>query len=253
MKIRVLGCSGGIGDDRHTTSFLVDDDILVDCGTGVTTLSHAELCRIDHVFLTHSHLDHILSLPLLLDSVGRERGYPLTVHAIPEVLQILKDHLFNWRIWPDFSRIPSPDAPFMQYESLEVGVMVPIGARGVTAIPANHTVPTVGYLIAGPGGSLIFSGDTASHQALWDTANTVPDLRHLVVECSFQDAREDLAKASKHYCPQSLAADLLLLNGGPEVWITHLKPGSEAGIMAELVQHGATRARALSNGQVFEI
>ncbi len=253
MKIRVLGCSGGIGDGRQTTSFLVDDDILLDCGTGVTTLTHAELCRIDHVFLTHSHLDHITSLPLLLDSVGGERGRPLTLHGLPEVLQILKDHLFNWRIWPDFARIPSPEAPFLRYESLFESEPVRLGNRVIAAIPASHTVPAVGYLLRDEGGSLLFSGDTSSHDALWREANSTRDLRHLVVECSFPDGLADIAEASKHYCPGTLATDLRKLKSGPQVWITHLKPGGEADIMAELARHGAVSARALSNGQVFEL
>ena len=66
MRIEVLGCSGGIGDDRHSTSFLIDDDILLDAGSGAMRLTRAAMARIDHVFITHSHLDHILSLPLLL-------------------------------------------------------------------------------------------------------------------------------------------------------------------------------------------
>jgi ribonuclease BN (tRNA processing enzyme) len=252
MKIRVLGCSGGIGDGRHTTSFLVDDDILVDCGTGVTTLTHAELCRVDHVFLTHSHLDHIASLPLMLDSVAGERGHALTLHGLPETLQILRDHLFNWRLWPDFARIPSPEAPLLRYETLHEGASVSLGERFIAAIPANHVVPAVGYLLRGRAGSLLFSGDTAGHGALWDAANAASDLRHLIVECSFQDALADIAAASKHYCPRTLAPDLGRLKAGPEVWITHLKPGGEAGIMAELARHGAV-ASALVNGQVFEL
>ncbi|MEW5770522.1 MAG: 3',5'-cyclic-nucleotide phosphodiesterase [Pseudomonadota bacterium] len=253
MKLRVLGCSGGIGDGRHTTAFLLDDDILLDCGSGVTTLSHAQLRAIDHVFLTHAHLDHILSLPLLLDSVGAERGRPLTLHGLPEVLQTLKDHLFNWQIWPDFARIPTPEAPFLRYEPLRVGEPVRLGAREVTAVPARHVVPAVGYLLRGADGGLLFSGDTAGHEAFWQLANATPDLRHVVVECSFPDHLAAIAEASKHYCPQTLAADLRAARAGAEVWISHLKPGGEAAIMAELAGHGATRARALRNGQVFEL
>jgi len=253
MRIRVLGCSGGIGDGRQTTSFLVDDDMLVDCGTGVTTLTHAELCRIDHVFVTHSHLDHITSLPLLLDSVAGEREHPLTLHGLPEVLQILEDHLFNWHIWPDFARIPTPEAPWLRYEALYEHEAVRLGQRVITAIPAHHTVPAVGYMLRGQDGSLLFSGDTASHEALWQEANRARDLRHLIVECSFQDALAEIAEASKHYCPRTLAADLRKLKSDPQVWITHLKPGGEADIMAELARHGVTATQALYNGQVFEL
>lgn len=251
MKINVLGCSGGIGDGRHTTSLLVDDDILVDAGTGVTRLSRAALARVDHVFLTHSHLDHILCLPLLLDSVAGERGHALALHALPEVLEILKDHLFNWRIWPDFSRIPTIESPFLHYAPLEIGVPVRLGDREITAIPANHVVPAVGYLLHNPTGSLLFSGDTASHSGLWEMADATPDLKHLIVECSFPKAQEDVARASKHYSPETLAADLALMRPDTSVWITHLKPGGEAGIMAELDALAPGRVQALEEGMEF--
>jgi ribonuclease BN (tRNA processing enzyme) len=262
MRIEVLGCSGGIGDGRHTTSFLIDDDILIDAGSGVTRLSRAALARIDHVFITHSHLDHILALPLLLDSVAGEREGPVALHAIPEVLEILKDHLFNWRIWPDFSRIPSVAAPFMRYAPIALGAAVQLpdaeGARReITAIPAHHVVPTTGFQLRGPLGSLLFSGDTSSHPALWALAELSPDLRHLVVECSFGNDQAEVANASRHYHAAQLAADLVGLKAGPEVWITHLKPGGETAIMAELRAdlhaNTAHAVEALTQGQVLTL
>lgn len=252
MRIEVLGCSGGIGDGRHTTSFLVDDDILLDAGSGVTTLSLAALARIRHVFLTHSHLDHILSLPLLLDSVAAHRSEPLVLHAIPEVLEILKDHLFNWRIWPDFARVPSLEAPFLRYAPLVLNAPLVLEDREFTAIPAHHVVPATGYLLRGPTGSLLFSGDTDSHHALWDAANAASDLRHLLVECSFANAQKSIAHASRHYHPARLVADLASLKPGVQVWISHLKPGGEDPIMAELAGASCTVA-ALAQGQVFEV
>ena len=115
MRLRVLGCSGGIGG-RHlrTTSMLLDQDILIDAGTGVGDLTLAELTPIDHVFLTHSHLDHVASIPFMVDTVGQMRDKPVTVYAIPATLEILKNHLFNWSIWPDFTQIPSAEAPFLR-------------------------------------------------------------------------------------------------------------------------------------------
>src|ERR1035437_4004974 len=106
VKLRILGCSGGIGG-RHlrTTSMLVDNDILIDAGTGVADLSLSELSLIDHVFVTHSHLDHIVTIPFIVDTVGGMRAKPLTVYAIPATIEILRNHIFNWIIWPDFTRI----------------------------------------------------------------------------------------------------------------------------------------------------
>ncbi|MBL2595817.1 MBL fold metallo-hydrolase, partial [Klebsiella pneumoniae] len=65
MQIRVLGCSGAIAKDCRTTSFLVGNRILIDAGTVVGDLTLEEMGRIDHVLLTHSHLDHIAALPLM--------------------------------------------------------------------------------------------------------------------------------------------------------------------------------------------
>lgn len=254
MKVRILGCSGGIGGGRHTTSFLVDDDILIDAGSGVTRLELAEMATIGHLFVTHAHLDHILALPTLLDSVGVVRAAPLVVHALPEVIETLRAHVFNWEIWPDFARVPH-ERPCMVYAPLAVGEAVRLGGREITAIPARHGRPAVGYLLRGARGSLVFSGDTASHAALYTIANATDDLRLLIVETSFDDAQRDIAEVSYHYCPATLLPDLARLKPGVPVWITHLKPGGEAAIMAELARPGLPCGipQALAPDQVFEL
>jgi len=253
MRVRILGCSGGIGGGRHTTSFLVDDDILVDAGSGVTRLSLEEMERIDHVFVTHTHLDHILTLPLLLDGVaGRRTG--LRVHALPEAVAILRAHVFNWLIWPDFTQIPDAAHPRLEFAEVGLGKGTRLGGREIVPIPARHGQPAVGYLIRGEAGSLLFSGDTCSHEALWQIANATADLRHLIVEASFPNQRRELADVSSHYCPETLLPDLATLRSGIQVWITHLKPGQEELIMAELTGSGglATAPRALVPDQVIE-
>src|SRR3990170_2388065 len=142
MRLRVLGCSGGIGG-RHlrTTCFLIDSDVLIDAGTGVGDLSLAELSIIDHIFISHSHLDHVASIPFMVDTVGGMRTKPILVHATRATIEILKNHLFNWAIWPDFTEIPTPEAPFLRYEEIELGRTVIIAGREFTALPAIHAVP----------------------------------------------------------------------------------------------------------------
>src|SRR5688572_15917910 len=136
MKVRILGCSGGIGG-RHlrTTSMLVDSDILIDAGTGVGDLSVAELALIDHVFITHSHLDHIACLPFILDSVGDMRNKPLTMYATPATEEIIRTHIFNWAIWPDFSEIPNSENPFLRFQTIRLGENVLLNGRKITALP----------------------------------------------------------------------------------------------------------------------
>lgn len=254
MKLTILGCSGGIGGGRHTTCFKVDDDILIDAGTGITTLSLDALLAIDHVFITHSHLDHVLGLPLLLDAVGEKRATPLVVHALPEVLDILAADLFNWRLWPDFREIPSAEAPWVVFEPLPPGARVTLGGRSFSPLPVAHAVPACGIWIATPAGSLAFSGDTTRSADFVAALNAIPDLRHLIIETSFENALVEIAQASRHHWPDSLAAELSELTVRPTVWITHLKPGNEAAIMDEL--HAAAPGwglAALRQGQAIEI
>jgi ribonuclease BN (tRNA processing enzyme) len=252
MRIRVLGCSGGIGGSLRTTAFLVDDDILVDAGTGVGDLSLGNLAKIDHIFVTHSHLDHVASIPFLVDTVCWMRTSPVVVYGIRETLEILQAHLFNWKLWPDFSQIPDSDSPFMVYREIGVGETIELGGRRITAIPANHTVPAVGYLLDSGKASLAYSGDTAPNPGLWKAVNAAANLRYLVIETAFSNKERDVAVASKHLCPDMLARELEGLRSRPEVFITHLKPGEGALTMREVSgAAGAWGPRMLENQQEF--
>jgi ribonuclease BN (tRNA processing enzyme) len=254
MKLTILGCSGGIGSGRHTTCFKVDDDVLIDAGSGITTLDFEQLLKIDHVFITHAHLDHVLGLPLLLDSVGDLRTAPLIVHALPEVLDVLSRHLFNWHLWPDFREIPSKEVPWLRFAPLALGETFSLNGRSFTPLPVNHVVPACGLQVATPAGSLVFSGDTTHSDAFIAALNAIPDLRHLIIETSFENELVDVAKASKHHWPDSLATELSALTVQPEVWITHLKPGNESAIMNELREAApGWGVEALIQGQVIEI
>ena len=254
MKLTVLGCSGGIGSGRHTTCLKVDDDVLIDAGSGITTLDFEQLLAIDHVFVTHAHLDHVLGLPLLLDSVGDMRGAPLTVHALPAVLEVLSNHLFNWHLWPDFREIPSKEAPWLRFAPLALGEGVSLNGRTFTPLPVNHVVPACGLRVATQAGSLVFSGDTTHSDAFVAALNAIPDLRHLIIETSFENELAHIAQVSKHHWPDSLAAELKMLGVEPEVWITHLKPGNESAIMNELREAApGWGVEALMQGQVIEI
>jgi ribonuclease BN (tRNA processing enzyme) len=253
MRLRILGCSGGIGGNLRTTSLLLDHDVLIDAGTGVGDLSLAEMCAINHVFVTHSHLDHIACLPLLIDSVGFMRDQPLIIHATDETLAILKEHVFNWEIWPDFTEIPNLRQPLLRYERIVLGETVELGGRMLTPLPANHVVPAVGFQIESGSTSLVFSGDTTTCDALWEAVNRIRNLEYLIVETAFSNAEIKLAVVSKHLCPSLLAEELGKLKLNPKIYITHLKPGEVELTMQEVsecVQNFVPKM--LQNGQVFE-
>ncbi len=255
MRIRVLGCSGGIGGaNLRTTSLLVDDDILIDAGTGVGDLSIAELARIDHVFITHSHLDHIACLPLMVDTVGELRDRPLTVWTTGPTLEVLRRHIFNWSIWPDFTEIPSVEQPFMCFREIRVGDEVELGERAVRVLPAQHTVPAVGYALRSGSGTLAFSGDTTICDDFWAAVNALPDLKYLIIETAFPDRDRQLAVMSRHLCPDMLAGELQKLEHSADIYITHLKPSQMDITMREVADTlGALKPRMLRNNHVFDL
>lgn len=253
MKLAVLGCSGGIGgSERRTTSFLVDDDILLDCGTGVGDLPLEALVRIDHVFLTHAHFDHIAFLPLLADSVAEWRNAPVTVHALPGTIDALRKHVFNSTMWPDFTVLPEGN-PMLRFEAVEVGDCVELNGRRIQALPAFHSVPALAWCLDSGAGKLVFSGDTRFDPGFVAALNALGPLQHLLIETAFTDEQRDLAEASSHLHPQSLICLLSGIRSNPQVHISHLKPGQEFRV-TEQIDAGAGRLRPsmLLRGEVLE-
>ncbi len=254
MELRVLGCSGGIAAGRRSTSFMVDEDILIDAGSGVGDLTLDEMGRIKHIVLTHSHLDHVHAIPLLIDSIFDRIETPITVHALPETIAALKEHMFNWVIWPDFTSLPHPEKPVLRYMPMQVGEELVFGSRRFRSVPVNHVIPTVGYVVSGPDSVFAFSGDTTINDSLWEALNEIERLDLLIVECAFSNAQAELCETARHYCPRMLASDLRKLRHEPPIWLTHAKPGEEEQIMRECRTLVTGRVlRQLSGGETFEL
>ncbi len=233
MQLRVLGCSGGIGAGLSTTALLVDEDILIDAGTGIGRLSIAAMRKIRHIFLTHSHLDHLAGIPLMIDSIFDGTRSPLTLHARAETLQALQQHIFNWVIWPDFTKLPAPAAPVLRFQAMAPGEVITLGSRSIEMIAVNHVVPAAGYRMSCPGGAFAYSGDTTTNDGFWAALDRHRRLDLLVVECAFPDDELELSRLARHYCPTLLADDLYKLELRPEVRLTHLKPGDQEIILRQ--------------------
>lgn len=261
MKIRVLGCSGAIAAGYKTTAFLLDDDVLIDAGTGVGDLPLDALAAVDHILLSHSHLDHVLGIPLLADAVLRLRAAarrpPIQVHALPQTLDALRNHIFNGAIWPDFTRLPSREAPVLSLHAFQVGDRLDLGGRVIEVLPAAHTVPAVGFAVDGGAqrahAHWVYTGDTGPNPALWQRLARM-QLSHLVIETAFSDDEAELAHLSQHLCPADLGQELSQLTGSVDVRITHIKPGEMdavmQGVQALDSQH---RISALQAGQEMAV
>jgi ribonuclease BN (tRNA processing enzyme) len=253
MKLQVLGCSGGIGAGLRTTSFLVNDSILIDAGTGIGDLPLAMLQDIEHVLVTHCHMDHIALLPMLCDTKNIAGGKPVTVYALPQTIQALKGHVFNWQIWPDFAEIPDSSEPILRWHAINEGDSLEVAGLRVRVLPANHIVPGVGYAVHDQELSFAFQGDSGSCAGFWQ-ALAVEDVDLLIVESAFNDDEQSMAVRTKHLSPSLLAAELERYTGRARIVITHPKPGEERLVEAQIAAQLAGRnARLLRNGEVIEI
>jgi cAMP phosphodiesterase len=249
-----LGCSGGVGPDLRTTSLLINDDVLIDAGTGVCDLSLEQMGRITDAFITHSHLDHVCGLAFMADNLFDLIDHPLRVHATTPTLETLQTHLFNWKLWPDFSKLPDEKTPLITWHEVRVGEAHRFNGHTLTAFKVLHTVPAVGYALQGNTGTFAFSGDTYATDDLWNALNALERLDHLMIEIAFANDENELAHISRHFTPTLLGRELKKLKHRPKIYLTHHKPGCEAAIEKEC--HAALAGheyRHLKRGDVISL
>ena len=253
MKLTVLGCYGGIGGARRTTALLLDDDVLIDAGSGVGDLSLEQMSMVDHVFLTHSHLDHCGFIPLLADAVAFLRKQPLLVHALPQTIAALKENLLNGKLWPDYSVLPTIADPYIRFVPVTLGETAQLGHRRITPLPARHAVPAAGYRLDSGAGSFVYSGDTTDCEPFWAALNDIENLRYLMIETTFLNANAGGAARSGHMTAALLAQGLARLQRPATLLITHMEPGKEDATMAEVAAAcGKYQPIRLEQGQQFE-
>lgn len=253
MRVTTLGSNASITGELRTTCYLVDEDILIDAGSGAGDLSLVQSIAIDTIFLTHSHLDHSAFLPMLADAAGNFRETPLTVYALPETIAALKEHMFNGKLWPDYTALPTAQRPYLRFRPLRQGETVELGGRRFTALPACHAVPCVGYRIDNGAASLVYSADTTFCEDFWQALNRIDNLKYLLIENTFLNANAAGAQRSGHNTANLLAQGLHLLERPVELFIVHMEAGREQDTMREVLQAaGAFNPQMLQRGRVFE-
>ena len=254
MRVTVLGCNGSITGNLRTTCYQVDDDILIDAGTGAGDLSLRQAIAINDVFLTHAHLDHACLLPMLADAAGSFRTAPLTVHALPETLSALKRSMLNGELWPDYTALPSPDHPYIRFQAIAPGETVELNGRRITALPAKHSIPCTAYRVDGGKTSWVYSGDTTLCPEFWQALNNIANLKHLLIEATFRNASKAAAARAGHMTAELLAQGLHMLQRPVELHIVHMEAGYEEETMREILEAAAAfRPVPLQRGQVFEL
>jgi cAMP phosphodiesterase len=235
---------------QESCGFLIDGSVLLDAGTIGTRLTLAEQRRIRFVFLSHLHFDHIKGLPTLVDNLAGEFDEPVIVAATEPVLQGLKDHVFNDKVYPNFFELPNRKHPILQALVLKPGKSVTLGHLEVIPIVVNHTVPTVGYVVKDRRAALLYSGDTYKTDEIWSLGRTIPELKAAFIESSFPNELAALAKKTKHLTPSLLAEEWRKLeNDHVPVYAYHLKPPFRDQIVTELRALQIPHLNILEEGQ----
>ena len=255
MKIRVLGASGSEDPGMNSPAFLVDEFFLLDAGTVCLSLDRAAQRRISHVFISHAHLDHIKGIPSLVDNVVFvDPSWQLHILSGYEIIADLQNNIFNDRIWPDFTLLPSSATPVLRYQEIKNGEPFHVGGYSITATPVNHAVPAYGYLVSNASSeAFLYTGDTGPTDAIWErTAGHRVKL--LIVEVSFPNELEHLALASGHLTPLLLGRELAKMPAIPErIFVTHLKPFHRDAIAAQLRQLSGFSVRILDDENELSI
>ena len=66
---------------QYLTTFVVNDVLAIDAGCLGLYGEPDDQARIEHVFLTHSHADHVGTLPIFIENVFAGRDHPVAVHG----------------------------------------------------------------------------------------------------------------------------------------------------------------------------
>ena len=253
MKVRILGCSGSEAIGHNPPGFLVNDVLMLDAGTITSALTIEAQSRITDILISHTHLDHIKSLLFLADNIIGRIPRPVNIRAIPPVLDAIKKHLMNDIIWPDFTKIPTAKNPVLTYAPMALGKTIRVAGLQVKAIPMNHPVPAVGFLVSDERSSIIYSADTGPNEKLWKEAAKVANLRAIIVDTSFPNSLDMIANLSGHFTPAQLHQDLTKarVDYTVPIYIYHIKPIHKVRVIKELRDLGRKNVKVLQEGKTY--
>lgn len=255
MQISVLGCNGSRDVGLNPTALLVDKTILIDAGTCSEVLSNKLRSKIDHVLITHAHIDHIADLPFLAQTAFDFRSKPLNIYGIKETLDDISAHIFNWRIWPNFNEIPNSSKSKLSLRYITPLENMRVGSLNIMAIPVNHTVPTVGLLVDSGKSAFAFTSDTCTTELFWEKIRDHKRLKALIIECSFPNHLEKAAKLTGHLTPKLMFKEISKIQRTDiKIYVTHLKPIHRGEVISELRKHSKNlRLEILEDGMKIKI
>jgi cAMP phosphodiesterase len=251
MEVQLIRSGIGDASDQFLSSAILNGEIAVDAGCiGLATPLSVQQ-RIRHVLLSHSHLDHIASLPIFLDNVYLPGTRCPQVYGSADVWKSLETDLFNGRVWPDLLALSTDESRFLDRVIMEPGVPLDVGGVRVTPVALEHTVPTAGFVFEDGSGAVAFVSDTGPTEAIWRIVNQTQHLRAIFIEASFPSRMTWLAETTMHLTPPLVAEELNKVSQEVPVFVTHLKAAYRQEIEAEFQNLNSPRIEVAVPGVVY--
>lgn len=251
MRLKVLGAYGSADATHNLTGYVIDDRVAIDAGTLGSKLTLLQQSKIEVIFITHVHADHIRDLPTLIENRFHSEAAPLEIVAEKSVMEMLHADVFNGRIWPDFEKFPPPHGgkPAVHYRALAAGKRTVVNGMGFTAALVDHTIPTSGVIIEIEGQAIAFTGDTGPTSAIWKKVNKTPGMVAMISEASYPNDYATISRQSGHLTPELFGAELAKIEVDAPLYASHRKLPYERKIESEIRNIRDRRARILVEKQ----
>jgi ribonuclease Z len=159
MKLTILGSSSALPtSERYPSAHVLNAHerlFLIDCGEGTQMQlrkNRIRFTRINHIFISHLHGDHVFGLYGLLSTFSlMGRVTPLHLYAPENYDKILRSHLNDFDIHLSF------EIDFVPLSGKDPILILDDKYVTVTSFPLQHRVPSYGFLFRekNPGRNII--------------------------------------------------------------------------------------------------
>ncbi len=254
-----IPASDNLPPSQPLTTFVLRSDhgagpLAIDGGSIGMVGEPEDMAKIRDVLLTHAHIDHIATLPMWMEALLSQDRAPAPVHATAETIDALRTHFFNGVIFPNFEALTEEDGrPLMKFHEVPPEERFSIAGFEAFGFKVVHPVPTTGYWISDGEDAVVFASDSGPCERLWHAVSTQPKVRAVVLETSFPDSMEHIARPSGHLTPSLLKAELKKAPSDVRILITHMKPAYRGEIIEAIGRLNDDRIQIMEPGVEVEI
>jgi cAMP phosphodiesterase len=253
MLIRIIGGHGGVSPGFKATSYLIDGKLLIDAGSVASGIHIEEQNVIEHILISHPHLDHIKDLAFISDNCFGLRNSPFEVYCNKTVKNAILTHLMNDIIWPDFTKLPSKETPTIRFNEIESEKELVLGEYKVLPVKVNHQGDAFGFIVTRKSSSILFTQDTGPTERIWEIARNYSNLKAIFTEVSFPNKLEQIAIDSLHMTPSLLKKELIKMPDEIPIFLGHLKPNFQTELFLEIERINSERINILASDSTYVI